>query len=132
MLIICCGIPASGKTTLSNKIAEQYNAVRYSFDEMCCIKHTDLFPHIFKSLENGNDVVVDSVYAFKKIRMNLLEFVQHFDCKKIIIYMTTPLDECIKRNIQRPHPLPQYIIEESYRHFQLPTLDEGWDEIIYI
>jgi broad-specificity NMP kinase len=33
MLIVLCGIPGSGKTTLSNRIAAFYNASVYHYDE---------------------------------------------------------------------------------------------------
>ena len=45
--------------------------------------------------------------------------------------MNTPLEECICRNAQRPNPLPHFIVNSFYKKFEEPTLDEGWDEILY-
>ena len=44
--------------------------------------------------------------------------------------MDVPLEECLKRNAQRPRTLPRYVVERIYKNLQKPTLDEGWDKII--
>ena len=130
-LIVLCGAPGSGKTTVSKQLQKQRDTIRYSFDEMHCFRHIELIPHIKQSLENGNNVVVDSTYAIKMVRTDLLEAIKDINCKRILVFMNTPLDECIRRNAQRKNPLPQYIVEGIYKTIQPPTLDEGWDEILY-
>ena len=129
-MIVLCGAPASGKTTLSKKLVDYYDAVYYSFDEMRCLQHCELIPYIEESLSNGENVVVDSTYPTRTTRTNLIDAIKYIDCKRILIYINTPLEECVRRNSQRSQPLSSNMVEGIYKSMQVPTLDEGWDEII--
>lgn len=131
-LITLCGSPASGKTTLSKKLAEAYNLIRYSFDERNCIYYKDLIQPVLESLNKGQHVIIDALHNRKSLRKLLLETIIDFNCKKILIYIDIPLEECIRRNAERLNPLPTFIVEDIYNSFEPPALDEGWDEIIYI
>jgi tRNA uridine 5-carbamoylmethylation protein Kti12 len=132
MIIVLCGIPGSGKTTLSKKIAEEQNAVRFSFDEMGCLQHKELIQPIIESLKSGKSVVVDALYAEKQRRTDLLSAVADIDCKKILVVMSTPLEECLRRNANREMRLPDFVVISIHQDYELPTLDEGWDKIITI
>lgn len=129
ILLVLCGSPGSGKTTLSKQITEKQNTNRLSFDEMRCLQHKELIQPTLEALQSNN-VVVDSVFSRISQRKLILEATKNIDCKRILIYMTTPLEECIRRNAQRPNPLPEFMVRDIYNSFEIPTLDEGWDEII--
>lgn len=126
------GPPGSGKTTLSKQIAEELNYERFSLDEMGYFSHSELIPHITETLKSGKSVVTDSVYTYSKWRKELLNAISDISCEKVCVVMNTPLDECLRRNAQRPNPLPDFVVESIYKSFEHPTLEEGWDEIIYI
>jgi tRNA uridine 5-carbamoylmethylation protein Kti12 len=131
-LIVLCGIPGSGKTTLSKKLSSEYNAVRLSFDEMRCFQHRELIPHIRESLLAGNNVVVDSLYVERRHRTELLKSVADIQCGKYLITLDTPLDECLCRNANRESRLPDFVVKSIHAVYDAPSLDEGWDEIIAI
>ena len=132
ILYVLCGSPASGKTTLSKKIAEEHNAIRLSFDEMKCLQHKELLPYIVESLQDGKCVVVDSLYTRAVWRRAVLEVTKDIKCRRILVYMNTPLEECVCRNAQRQNPLPKFMVEGIYKSIEHPTLDEGWDEIMEV
>lgn len=129
-LYLFCGSPGSGKTTISKQMAEQYNAERISFDERHYIRHTDMIPPIIEALIDGKNVVADSVFSHVKQRTAILDAVKDIPCRKVLVYMTTPLDECLRRNANRKNRLPDFVVESFYNSFEPPTLAEGWDEII--
>lgn len=129
-LYLFCGSPGSGKTTISKQMAEQYNAERISFDERHYIRHTDMILPIVEALTDGKNVIADSVFSHVKQRTAILDAVQDIQCKKVLVYMTTPLDECLRRNANRKNRLPDFVVESFYQTFEPPTLSEGWDEII--
>ena len=131
-LFIFCGCAGAGKTTLSKVLTNEYQAIRLSFDEMECFKYSELLPHIIKSIRENKNVVVDALFSRTSQRKLILEATKGIDCKRILIYMNTPLGECIRRNVQRPNPLPEFMIRDIYNSVEFPTLDEGWDEIIVI
>ena len=43
-----------------------------------------------------------------------------------------PIGECKKDNIDREHPVPGHVIDKQARKFQIPFLEEGWDEIKFV
>lgn len=131
-LIVFCGAPGSGKTTESIKIAEQYNAIRYSLDEMKKYYLKDLIPYTRESLLQGKNVVLDSLYTRTFMRLDLLNAIKDIQCKKILIVMNTPLEECLERNSKREKSLPYLSVVGTFKTIQYPSLEEGWDEIIYI
>lgn len=129
-LYLFCGAPASGKSTLSKQMAEQYNAERISFDERNYMRHNQMISPIVEALINRKSVVADSVFTYVKQRKMILDAVKDIPCRKVLIYMTTPLDECLRRNANRKNHLPDFVVESFFHSLQPPTLDEGWDEII--
>lgn len=128
-LLVFSGTPASGKTTLSKEIAAKQNMLRFSFDEEHCLQHKELAPLVVEALRNGRSVVVDAVYAERRHRTDLLSAVTDISCHKTLIYMATPIDECVRRNAQRINPLPEFMVIGMYNAFEPPNFDEGWDEI---
>ena len=130
-LYVMCGSPGSGKSTLSKQIANEQNLVRLSLDEMGYIRQHKLIPHIMDALKEGKSVVADSLYTKKQWRTELLQAVKNLGCRCVLLRMSTPLDECICRNRGRDGALPDFVIEDIYSSIESPTLDEGWDEILY-
>lgn len=132
ILYVMCGIPGSGKSTLSKKIASENDAVRFSLDEMGYVRQHKLIPHIVEALKNGESVVADSLYIKAQWRAELLEAVKDMDIKRVLLYMDVPLDVCIQRNRGREYPLHDFVVEHQFERFEPPALEEGWDEIIYV
>lgn len=141
ILIVLCGLPASGKTTLSTKLALEHDAKLYHYDEFkkgCKPQeskqtHQRLYKLITQDLLSGHDVVLDDLHTRLEWRQDLLSALQDIPCKKILIVMTTPLEECVRRNAQRQEGrLPDFVIYHLNQRYQPPSLEEGWDDIQYV
>lgn len=131
-LYVMCGIPGSGKSTLSKRIADDYDVTRFSLDEMGYVRQFKLIPHIVEVLERGESVVADSLYTKLQWRTELLDAVKDIECRRVLICMDTPLCVCLQRNRGRKNPLPDFVIEHQFEKYEKPALEEGWDEIIYV
>ena len=78
---IFCGLPASGKTTLSAQLAEERNAKLYHYDEFrkgskpieSKQTHQRLYNLIAQDLLQGRDVVLDDLHTRIEWRKQLLE-----------------------------------------------------------
>lgn len=140
LLIVLCGIPGSGKTTLSEQMADEQDAVLYCFDKRkgafsptkAPSVRQQMYAEIAEDLRSGKSVVCDDVNVYKAYRKNILNAVSGIDCRKVLIVLTTPLDECLRRNANRKCRLPDALIHGINGAYEPPTLEEGWDEIVYI
>ena len=140
VLIVFCGIPASGKTTTSQEASKQYHAKLYCFDEYKIearklsgkTSHERMYSEIIQDLLAGHDVILDDLHTRLEWRQDLLDAIQEVPCKKILVVMTTPLEECVRRNSQRQDgKLSDSVIYHLYSRYQPPSLEEGWDDILY-
>lgn len=98
---------------------------------MKCFQHEELIQPVIEALQRNSNVVIDALFTRIVWRKMILEAIKNFDCKRTLIYMDTPLEECLRRNSQRHNPLPDFVVESIYNSIEPPTLDEGWDEILY-
>ena len=139
VIYILCGIPGSGKSTLSTQLATEYNAKLYHFDDYPNAFHAEkskdvlrqMWSNIANELQEGNDVICDNLHTTKKMRSDILNAISSIPCQKICVVLLTSLEECLKRNSNREARLPDFVLHNLYNRFELPTKDEGWDDIWY-
>ena len=139
-IYVFSGTPGSGKTTLSTKFSSEYNINLYQYDELNRQKSVKLGPPrprlhslIKESLKNNQDVIVDDLYETKESRIKLISELSDIECEKILVVIQAPLEVCIERDKNRKsHNLGERTIRQYYNRYQPPSLDEGWDDIIFI
>ncbi len=130
MFYMMMGIPASGKTTQ----AKQLGAIVHSYDDIVDfddIKGTNKrwIDGMRKDLLDGHSVVCDSTNLTVQSRKWILEQL-NAPCKKTLIIMVVPVEKCLKRNAERDAKVDEDIIKEAPNYIEIPTLEEGWDDII--
>lgn len=139
ILYVFSGSPASGKTTHANELGKKLNSSVHHFDDIQGANQKDtndkayeeFWRRIRADLLDGKDVIADGIHTSKFLRQKILNAMSDIDCKKVLIVMTTPLEECLRRNANRKPCLSDFCILAINAHKEDPTLDEGWDEIIY-
>ena len=146
--IFLVGVPTSGKSTFSNQ--KQYqNYVRISSDDILqevakerqqsyntVFKANIRFAQIAmmkvlrKAIEDGKSIIWDQTNLTKKQRREKLKHIPD-TYKKTAVYFIVDLETALKRNTQRPGKviLPE-ILERMIKEYELPVLEEGFDEII--
>lgn len=137
MLYVLSGLPGSGKTTQAIKLATELNAAVHHFDDIPGANgkdtsrqaYSEFWRRIREDLSGGRTVVADGIHTTKVLRRNLLNAVADIDCKKVLIVMDTPLEECFRRNAAREKAVSKLCILAIHAHQEAPTIDEGWDEI---
>ena len=134
-----CGIPGSGKTTLANQLASEHSAKLISFDNLPNAHNPkyaedvrkQMWSDISENLRNGRSVVCDDVNTKLKWRQGIFSAIADISCKKVLVTMNTPLEECLYRNSKRKFRLPDFVIIHTHKNQEPPILNEGWDEILY-
>jgi predicted kinase len=122
MFTLICGIPNAGKTTYSSK----YSNVIH-MDDVVPQKKGLAYEEVCDSLfKCDSDICLEGVFVASRIRRKLCE---SYKGEKICLWLDTPIEECIARENRHRGT---FIISNCAQHFEPPTLDEGWNEIIII
>lgn len=147
-IVVMCGFPRSGITTYTKTYLKDF--YRISVDDLISmtahnfeIKLGNFYTKVEKTMINelvatGYDVVIDKTALTKKSRKRIINKInQGISLGKLakpflkLIFLDTPAEISIDRNI-KTQKVPPFIISQMIRSFEMPTLDEGWDEIIRI
>lgn len=135
-LIILVGLPASGKSAFALKLKEQ---LEKSFKNKVKIIDPDIirdevFPNSFnfknepqireknkhsvrKHLIKGDIVINDDLNYYSSMRHDLKLIADSLNIGYYIIYISTPLNICLKRNEERGKPIPNEVIKNIYNKF---------------
>lgn len=141
--IVMCGIAGSGKSTLAKELSKTYNAKIFSSDDLReellgDINSQEQNSRIFeelrerakKTLENGENIIIDSTNIKMKHRRNLLEFVDPNHTSERICCIVAPTVEYLyKNNAGRSRRVPEFVIEKQLEGFHIPFYEEGFDSI---
>lgn len=140
-LVLLCGLPASGKSTLGRQIAETYGAVRLNPDEWELALGVDPFDEAFQTRLEGQfwalaqrllsletSVVLDWGFWARSERDEKLEVARELGAAVELRFLDVPYDELVSRVVARHAQGGLAITErhmEQYRAtFQPPTDEE--------
>ncbi len=148
VLILLIGLPASGKSVLAEKLKIE---LKYKHDlNKIHIIDTDIirfrlfgaeFCHtnekftieeknneILEKLKPGNIVIVDDLHYLTSMRHQFYEMCKKKGALSVPIYLSTPVSHCKKWNDKRGLPVPQKVIDEVERKFDIPGKKYQWDK----
>ena len=111
-LILFCGLPGSGKTTLAKELADKYQAIRLNTDEWMADLDFDpnyermhikvqnrLWELAKKLLRNGQDVILEDGLWTKKERDDKRHDAEELGVDTEMHYLDVPLEE-LKRRLE--------------------------------
>ncbi|HEY5519100.1 MAG TPA: ATP-binding protein [Candidatus Limnocylindrales bacterium] len=140
-LVLLCGLPASGKTTLARELADAYGAVRLNPDEWELALGVDPFDEAFqvrlearfweltqRLLVLGTSVVLEWGFWARSERDEKREVARTLGAAVELRFLDAPYEELVRRVVAR-HATGGIAITESHMEwyrgiFQPPTDEE--------
>lgn len=144
-LYVMIGPAGSGKSTASKNLFQR--AVRVCpddirkqlfGDEACQREPEKVFAAAYGAMEDAlcenKDVVFDATNTTAFARKKLLDRVDGILCRKVAVYMNTPLEECKRRNRQRGRVVPDSVIDRQYTQMirEASSIPYQFDEICIV
>ena len=139
------GLPASGKSTFSKRLAASKNAVIISTDSIRKMLYKDeskqgdwkeiervLHDSIFQSISKGQSVIIDATHTVKEHRQVLINLSNKINWT--CYFLNTDKETCIKRNLERSRTVPKHVIESMSNQLKLtpPKREEGFNKLYEI
>lgn len=145
-LLLMCGYPCSGKSTVAGKIRDYFVAegktVEIVSDDSCGLdKNTtynsaagsekeargELRSTAQKLVNDDKLVILDSLNYIKGFRYELYCISKNSKTQQCIVHVVTPPETCIKWNEEVCHYLPE-LIPELVMRFEAPNSNQRWDK----
>ena len=142
-LVLMCGAPGSGKTTIAKKLMcnnDLYisrDEIRYSMisdEDEYLSKEKEVFNEYITQIDqaltkNYHRIFADATQLNEASRSKALHQLKNKPNQTIVIYMTTSLEETLKRNRQRTGRalVPDDVVKRMYKSMQKPTEKEKID-----
>ena len=151
------GLAGSGKTTIAKEIEYAIHMSSPKYDEygradkVVLISSDDIreeilgdvndqtqndkvFSHIHKLIKQGvkdyNHIIVDATNLTIKNRRALLNCLDDKkDYHKIAYIVNTPIEKCKENNSKRDRKVPEYVIDNQAKKFEIPFANEGFNSI---
>lgn len=134
-LLCLKGLPASGKSTYAKELESKgwgrtnkddirkLNFPNYEFKDekkVIAIENGMIKAH----LSAGRNVVVDNTHFNPRHQQRLEAIAKEFNADFEVMFIDTPLEECIKRNRKRTDSVPMEAILNMYRKYIAPYREE--------
>lgn len=146
-LLVLCGIPASGKTTLAEQLVKALHsdydvelvstdywrdAVYYSEfkPENERIVRANALQKTRELLSGGHSVVHDDSNYYASMRHELYSLATEQGCAFGVIHISTPANVALKWNLQRSQPVPTEVVHQISERFDVPGSKYSWDRPI--
>lgn len=157
-LYVMCGVPGSGKSTFAQGVVQLRREKREDSNSIIWVSRDEIRYSMFGGVENvtldnyynkenqvkasfyeiinralmaGADVIADATHLNAASRKGLLKRIYAKHGRNIAIVMSTPLPTCLERNATREgvKHVPEEVVRRMWNSFQMPTTDEGFNEI---
>ena len=151
------GLAGSGKSTIAKEIEYAIHMSSSKYDEygradkVVLISSDDIreeilgdvndqtqndkvFSHIHKLIKQAvrdyNHIIVDATNLTIKNRRALLNCLDDKkDYHKIAYIVNTPIEKCKENNSKRDRKVPEYVIDNQAKKFEIPFANEGFNSI---
>ena len=143
IVFVMCGLSASGKSSYAKELSKEYNAVILSSDDIRKSLLGDVadmtgnglvFDAMHRAmihlLKQNRNVILDATHLTIKDRKKVLTQLKPFDVEKSVVVVLKDFEKCKIDNIYRVNAVPNIVLNKQIRRFQIPSKNEGWDNLL--
>ena len=122
------GLPASGKSTISNILVTNHNFKVASKD-----MHKNNFDKVLENLLcNNHNIVIDNTNLTVVVRKKLIELAKKYNYKTRCFIINCDKETCIHNSIYRAlvtdrSVIPSIVFNKMMKELEYPTVSEGID-----
>ena len=131
-IILCQGIQGSGKSTWAKAWAKEdpEHRVRLNYDDLRNMLGEYWVPSregmlkeieqafLLKATQKGYDIVIDNMNLNPKTIAYYEEWAKQYNYEIEKILFDTPVEECIKRDKNRPNPIGEVVIKRTWNTYR--------------
>lgn len=131
-VVIFCGIQATGKSSFYKQNFFKTH-VHISMDLLKTRNRENRF--IDLCLDTEQSFVIDNTNPSRDDRVKYIQKIREKrDCKLICYYFQSKIEDALNRNTERTgkERIPDVGIKATFNKLELPSFDEGFDEIYYV
>ena len=126
---IFTGLQASGKSTFYKERLFASH-VRISLDLLRTRNREDRLLEVY--LDTEQRLVIDNTNPTGEQRAKYLARSREAGFRVVGYYFRSKVDECLQRNSTRADSVPEVAILSTAKRLEIPTFDEGFDELWYV
>jgi tRNA uridine 5-carbamoylmethylation protein Kti12 len=131
MILIFCGMPASGKSTIAHIIKERLGNVKTIVsDDIARDRYSRIITMVDEQIDSHHYIIVDATYYKRAWREELLKVIGSRDEVKLV-YVHCSLETCLRRNREREDAIPEravYIIWNKFEEPENPDISVNTDQ----
>ncbi len=149
ILLVLCGLPASGKTTLGRAVVGAL-AAEHTIDIVSTDSWRDdeYYSHFTPENEHrvrrmayekaaqlllqGQSVIHDDTNYYVSMRHELMRLAMAEGCLFGVVYVNTPLDVVLRWNKKRDRAIPRQVILQIVRKMDIPGHRYAWDRPVCV
>jgi predicted kinase len=122
MIIIFCGIPGSGKSTIAETLAQRLTAFgrvqTLSSEKIKAPVYRKFFKALAPNQKRGDFVILDATFYKKEWRQQISDLAQGE--KVITVYLDCPLETALKRNRERQPNVSEKAVYIMFHRMEQP------------
>lgn len=132
MIIVFCGVPASGKSTIARLLKNRLNDLEMIVsDEIGSSRYDNIMRLVEEKIGKYDYILVEATFYKKKWREEIRKTVGSRDEVKLV-YIHCSLETCIRRNKERDKSIPEkaiHIIWNKFKEPEAPDISIDTDEV---